>query len=157
VFNRIKNVLFKFDVFVLLIIDDNIFTDAFHGINIPCVHVLYKIDFSEGALADHLHNNEILQLHTVALFLPLENECTALFHAGTGTGLLNAKCDLLLLFFIIIVLLVIVVVLILVLEVLALLELLVADLNILLQVIQLISSIIDFGLFLGFTGTEGST
>lgn len=41
VLDCIENVLFQFNVLILLIIDDYIFSDAFHGVNISCVHILY--------------------------------------------------------------------------------------------------------------------
>jgi len=37
----VENILFQLDVLILLIIDDYIFSDAFHGVYISCVHILY--------------------------------------------------------------------------------------------------------------------
>jgi hypothetical protein len=41
VLDCVENILFQLDVLILLIIDDYIFSDAFHGVYISCVHILY--------------------------------------------------------------------------------------------------------------------
>jgi hypothetical protein len=60
VLNCIKNILFQLDVLILLIIDDYIFSDAFHGVNISCVHILNEVDLAECALANHFHDEKVL-------------------------------------------------------------------------------------------------
>jgi hypothetical protein len=116
------------------------------------VHILYEVHLAKSALADHFHDNEVLKLHIISFLLPLEYECTTLLHACSRCGLLDATH--LILRILIFILLVIVVVLVFVQEVFALLELLVSDLHILLQIVQLISGIIQFAFFFGYRCTQ---
>ncbi len=136
--NRVQDVLLQFDVLVLLIIYHNIFPNTFHRVYASRVDVLNKIDLSESALSDHLHNDEILEFDLIPLLLPLKDECTTGLHASTSTW--PSEC--IRGFLLVLIIVVIVVVLVLIREVLALLELLITDLYVLLEVVQLVSSII---------------
>jgi hypothetical protein len=95
------------------------------------VHVLDQVHLAKCTFANHLHNDEILELDSIAFLLSLENKSTALFHACTCSRFFDAML-LIIIFFL---LLIIIIVFVLVHEILALLELLVTDLHVLLQVV----------------------
>ncbi len=61
VVNLAQNIFLKLDVFHLLILQDNVFTDAFHGVEFVSGAMLNKIHLSKGAFTDHLTDLEVLQ------------------------------------------------------------------------------------------------
>ena len=67
VLHRKQNVLLQLYVLVLVIINDDIFPDALHGVEHAVVLVLDEEDLPEGALPDHLLYHEVLQLHLVCV------------------------------------------------------------------------------------------
>ena len=59
--NLEEDVFLQLDVLKLLIFNDYILADTFHGINKLGMHVLHKIHLSKGALAYHTHYYKILE------------------------------------------------------------------------------------------------
>jgi hypothetical protein len=105
------------------------------------MHILDQVHLSKSTLAYHFHDYEILQLHSVALLLSLEDQLPTLLHALPCSRLLDP--DLILTVLIFVFLIIVVIVLVLVCEILALLELLVSDFNVLLKIVKLIGGIIN--------------
>jgi hypothetical protein len=73
VLNRVQDIFFKFDVFKLLIIDNNIFADAFHGEDFIILLILNEIDFSKGAFSNHFQDLEVAQFRLMRHHLILHH------------------------------------------------------------------------------------
>lgn len=56
-----QNIFLELDVLHLLVLQDNIFADAFHRVQLLGHLMLHEEHLSEGTLADHLTNIEVLQ------------------------------------------------------------------------------------------------
>lgn len=61
VINSKQNVLFKLDIVHLVVFEDNVFADAFHGVLRPGFSVLDQVHFAERAFADQTLNLEVFQ------------------------------------------------------------------------------------------------
>ena len=59
--NRVKNVFLKLNVLELLIVNNDILSDALHCIDCLGCHVLDQIDLAEGTFAHHSHDHEVLK------------------------------------------------------------------------------------------------
>jgi hypothetical protein len=129
VLDRVEDIFLELDVLELLIVDDYVLADALHRIDALRVHVLDQVDLAKGALANHLHDHEVLQAHRRLVGLVArEDHVAALAH-----GLTSGRLTLLVLLFVVLIFLVLQ----LLGEVLALLELLVSNLYVLLKVVSL--------------------
>lgn len=128
----VEDILFQFDILKLFIINDYVFSDAFHCVNLLSVNVLNQKHFSKGALPHHLHNDKILKHgHVRALLLASEYQISTLSHALPSSRLFHRPVwiciRLLLILFVIVI-----IVLVFVRKVFRLLKLHVSDFNILL-------------------------
>lgn len=61
VINLKKDVLLKLNVFELLILYNYILSDALHGKYLLVLLILHQVNFSKGALANHLQDHKVLQ------------------------------------------------------------------------------------------------
>lgn len=59
--NLAQDILFQLDVFHLLVLQNNVFSDALHRVQLVCGGVLYEENFAEGTLTDHLNNFEFIE------------------------------------------------------------------------------------------------
>jgi hypothetical protein len=75
--NLAQNIFLELYVFHLLILKNNVFTDALHGIKFARCGVLNKIDFSKGALSDHLPDLEVLKRGRCLIGPSVEGSCAA--------------------------------------------------------------------------------
>lgn len=131
-----ENVFFKFNVVILLVVDDNVLPNALHCIDSVGVRVLHEENFAECAFAHHFHDNEVGKLHSLLIFV--ENQLSGgNFHALERISLLVngsylAFCWLLGFIFIVVVIICIRIFS----EVLALLVLLVSEVNIFMIVVK---------------------
>jgi hypothetical protein len=60
-----EDLFFKFDVIELLIVNNNVFPNALHCIDLVVFGILNEEDFAKCAFANHLLNHEVLQTHIV--------------------------------------------------------------------------------------------
>ena len=56
-----QNILLQLNVLHLLILQNDVFPDALHRVELFCGGVLYQEHFAKGALADHLTDLEVLE------------------------------------------------------------------------------------------------
>ena len=62
VVNRVEDIFLKADVLELLMFNDNVLTDALHGIEVSVSFVLDEEHLTEGTLANHLFDFEVFEL-----------------------------------------------------------------------------------------------
>lgn len=60
--DSVQDILLELDIFHLLVLNNDVFTDALHGKEFVGAFLLDQEDFTEGALSDHLHQLEVLEL-----------------------------------------------------------------------------------------------
>ena len=80
-----KNVFFELDIVELLVVNDDIFPDALHRVELPIPVVLDEEDLAESALADHFEDLEVLELGLLVGLL-LEHERGGGACPGLGLG-----------------------------------------------------------------------
>lgn len=77
--NLTQDILLKLNVLHLLVLQNDVLSDAFHGVELASCCVLYKEHFAKGALADHLADLEIFQGRWL-LLVSGEDSCGATSH-----------------------------------------------------------------------------
>ena len=64
-----NDVLFKLDVVELLVVDNDVFSDAFHGVELLRLIVLDEVNFAKCAFSDHFYDLEIFEVGFLILLL----------------------------------------------------------------------------------------
>jgi hypothetical protein len=93
----IENVFLKLEAVEEVLVEDDIFSDCLHGINLLSDPVLNKENFAKGTFTNHFFDLKILKPDSVFSQISFlgENEGTSLSHGCTSCRWLTRFCCLL--------------------------------------------------------------
>lgn len=93
VLHVVKNVLFKLKTIKEVLVDNDIFSNSFHGIDFLGNAVLNEEDFTESALTNHFLDLEILEFDLRFFYIALtcEDQGAALFHGCAGSSRTSSR------------------------------------------------------------------
>jgi hypothetical protein len=90
----IENIFLKLEAVEEVLVEDDIFSDCLHGINLLSDPVLNKENFAKGTFTYHFLDLKILEPDSVFSQISFtgENEGTSLPHGGTSCRWLTKSC-----------------------------------------------------------------
>lgn len=89
VFDCVQDLFLKLNVFKLLILKNNIFTDTLHSIKFLGFSVLDKENFSESTFTEHFTDFEILKLGVILLSVKHISATTRHTHSSLAINIIK--------------------------------------------------------------------